>query len=86
LYSPTANYEPEYMDRRFYASHQVSGPNRTSKNLWFDTEPEAERACDELWTAECRQEIVDTDSGEFRVRGGSGSWSHWAVRHPYSCR
>jgi len=47
------------MHRRFYASHQVAGPNRTNKNLWFSTAPEAERACDELWTAECRQEIVD---------------------------
>ena len=69
------------MKRRFYASHQVAGPNRTSKNLWFMTAPEAERACDELWTADCHQEIVDTESGVFRVRGTDGSWSSWDVRH-----
>lgn len=70
------------MGGRFYASHQVRGPNRANKNLWFMTEGEAERACDELWTAECRQELVDTLSGEFRVRSDDGSWSAWAVRHP----
>jgi hypothetical protein len=70
------------MQRRFYASHQVAGPNRTNKNLWFSTAPEAERACDELWTLECRQEIVDTESGVFRVRGADGSWSPWGARHP----
>jgi hypothetical protein len=69
------------MERRFYASHQVAGTNRTNKNLWFTTEQEAEQACDELWTPECRQELVDTVSGEFRVRATNRAWSHWAVRH-----
>jgi len=69
------------MEQRFYASHQVSGPNRANKNLWFENESEAERVCDELWNAECRQKIVDTETGQFRVRGSSGSWSPWGVRH-----
>jgi hypothetical protein len=70
------------MEPRFYASHQVTGPNRINKNLWFVTSSEAERACDELWTAECHQEIVDTESGVFRIRGADGAWSPWGVRHP----
>jgi hypothetical protein len=70
------------MSMRFYASHQVTGPDRANKNLWFDSEAEAERACDELWTPDCRQEIVDTEARQFRVRGGNSPWSPWGVRHP----
>jgi len=82
LLSPESKDDANDMHRRFYASHQMTGPNRTNQNLWFDSESEAKRACDELWTANCRQEIVDTESGEFRIRGGNGSWSPWGVRHP----
>ena len=70
------------MEGRFYLSHRVTGPNRTNKNLWFMTEQEAERVSDQLWAADCRQELVDTLSGEFRVRGTSGTWLTWGVRHP----
>jgi hypothetical protein len=38
------------MERRFYASHQVAGPKRVNRNLWFESESEAERVCDELGT------------------------------------
>lgn len=82
FFSPAPLGHPEGVGGRFYASHQVRGPNRINKNLWFVTEREAELACDELWTADCRQEVVDTLSGEFRVRSDDGGWSVWAVRHP----
>jgi hypothetical protein len=69
------------MERRFYASHHVTGATPGNRNLWFDTESEAEQVCDELWTTQCRQKIVDTESGQFRIRGENGSWSPWGARH-----
>ena len=81
MFSPASKANPDDMHQRFYASHQMTGPNRANKNLWFESESEAEWACDELWTANCSQEIVDTESGEFRIRGNNGSWSPWSVRH-----
>jgi hypothetical protein len=67
------------MEPCFYAYQQVSGrigPTRT------ESESEVEQVCDELWNADCRQKIADTEASEFRVRGDSGSWSPWGVRHP----
>jgi hypothetical protein len=84
--SPGSGDDPLRMKRRFYASHQMTGANRINKSLWFDSEAQAEQVCDELWTPDCRQEIVDTEARQFRVRRGDSSWSPWGLRHPKKVR
>ena len=67
------------MEGRFYASHHATSTVPRNKNLWFDNESEAERVCDDLWAPDCQQKIVDTESRQFRIRDGNGSWSPWGV-------
>ena len=66
----------------FFAAHQDKPPERNRFFGPFDTEEEAKRACDELITIECRQEIVNQETGEFRVRWGTDDrgWSAWRIR------
>ncbi len=61
LFSPASNDEPGTMDPDPHASRHVTSPTRAGGDVWFETKPEAEQACDEPWTAKCREEIVDTD-------------------------
>jgi hypothetical protein len=64
----------------FAVTHQET-PDVVPAHLGpFATDSEAEAVCDELWSIECRQEIVDDNTDEYRARWGTGEWSPKRVR------
>ena len=69
------------MEGRFYASPHAFITTPCNRNLWFEDESEVERVCDDLWTPDCGQKIVDSESRQFRIRDGNGSCSPWGMLH-----